>query len=83
MICCMEASFPETFKKIVKAKKFSVVESGKYYKNLLSTLKSKKAIIFGDCYVVSYRAAISYIEAFSRNIDSDIKKLEENGGSMF
>lgn len=83
LICCMEACFPETFKKIIKAKKFSIVESGKYYKNLLAALKAKKGLIFSDCYVVSYRAAITYIEAFSRNIDSDIKKLEESGGSMF
>ena len=83
LICCMEASFPEVFKKIVKEKRFSTVESGKYYKNLLSALKAKTGIIFSDCYVISYRATISYIEAFSRNIDADIKKLENNSGSTF
>ena len=83
LICCMEASFPEAFKKLVKEKRFSSVESGKYYKNLLSALKAKKGIIFSDCYVISYRATLTFIEAFAKNIDSDIKKLEENTGSMF
>ena len=82
LICCMEANFPESFKKIVKERKFSAINSGKFYKNLLSTLKAKKSILFSDCYIVPYKAAVTYIESFTKNIDSDLKKLEENSSNM-
>ena len=54
LVCCMEACFPEKFKKLIKENRLSSINSGKYYKNLLSAPKLKTA----DCLRLSSRDSL-------------------------
>lgn len=82
LICCLEASFPEIFKKAIKDHKQSSLKSVRLYRNLTLALKLKKSKFFADCYVVSFKECYSLTEGLIKTIDSDIKKIVEDSTDM-
>lgn len=76
LICCVEANFPEEYKKLLRSKSSQSFKSVGIYYSLKRTIQ-KKFFFSSSSYLIEYRKAMSLIATFSSLLDFDLKKLNQ------
>lgn len=77
ILCCLEASFPDEYKKLLKQKNASQFKSISLYRAIKENIQ-KKWIFSSNDYSVKYKEAQSLISGFSVILEQDIRFLYNN-----
>ena len=79
LLVCTLAVMPEIFKKAMKKRlKLDLYPSVSCY-NRLSKILKKTFALLSDFYVVDYHEATTMLTSIRKNIEGDIRRLEEEG----
>ena len=82
LLCCIEGSFPEEYKKHIEKYGGSNMAGYKTYQKLTIAAR-RKALLSSDSYSVDYAQVLYLIKSFQSGIKSDLKKLCESDNNMF
>ena len=74
ILCCIESSFPETYKNFIKEKGPYKLKSSKSHILLNEAIKNK-FLFSTNVYSVMYADAIQAIKVISNSIDTDIRLI--------
>ena len=77
ILCCILATLPDSYKKIMKTTQGKRLNSVSCYNLLFDTIK-KKFILSSDVYLVDSNSANKYIGAILVSIERDIAFAEKN-----
>ncbi len=77
VLCCIEASFPDEYKKLLRQKKSSGLKSIALYHSLRASIQ-RKFIFSSESYCVRYKDAQSIIAGFTVILEQDIRYLYNN-----
>ncbi len=77
VLCCIEASFPDEYKKILKQKQAGRYKSVSLYHSLKASIQ-RKFIFSSESYLIRHKDAQSLIAGFSVILEQDIKFLYNN-----
>jgi len=81
ILCCIEGSFPEQYKSLIKNKQARKLQSYQIYLQLSTILKNKFSLN-SALYSIKKEQADTLITAFTSKIDSDIRFILNNQGSI-
>ena len=82
VVCCVEGSFPEQYRALIKNKQARKLKSYQIYFQLMLVLKAKFALA-PSLYKVNKVEADTLIKGFLANIDSDVRFIMNNPGGMY
>lgn len=71
VICCIEASWPQDYKRYLEKKGRAKIKSNQYYSQLLVSIKNK-FYFSTNVYAVKYQKAQRLIQDILNTIDSDL-----------
>lgn len=74
VICCVEANFPNEYKKLIRLPQHKDYKSIAMYYSIKSLIQ-RKCFFSSSSYMVQYKTAIAYINNFSKVLEQDLKKL--------
>ncbi len=77
ILCCIEATFPDEYKKLLKQKQTGKYKSISLYHSLRASIQ-RKFIFSSEAYLIRYKDAQSFIAGFSVILEQDIKFLYNN-----
>lgn len=77
VLCCIEASFPDEYKKLLRQKKSSGLKSIALYHSLKASIQ-RRFIFSSESYSVKYKDALSIIAGFTVILEQDIRFLYKN-----
>ena len=77
VLCCILATFPERYKKLINDKKARTLSSILAY-NLLFNAAKQRFAFNSNVYLVHYENVKKYIDTIIRNIERDIDFIEKN-----
>ncbi len=77
ILCCIEATFPDEYKKLLKQKQTGKYKSISLYHSLRASIQ-RKFIFSSEAYLIRYKDAQSFIAEFSVILEQDIKFLYNN-----
>ena len=77
VLCCILATFPESYKRVFKDKRFKKLSSIIAYDLLFKAVK-QKFILNSNVYLVHYENTKKYIDTIISNIERDIDYVEKN-----
>lgn len=82
VMCCIEASWPEDYKKYIAKFDTKKIKSPLYYKQLILAVKNR--FFFSTSYYsVNYRLALQAIHSLSTSIESDMRFIYSDQSGMF
>ena len=82
VMCCIEASWPEDYKKYIAKFDTKKIKSPLYYKQLILAVKNR-FFFSTSCYSVNYRLALQAIHSLSTSIESDMRFIYSDQSGMF
>ena len=82
VMCCIEASWPEDYKKYIAKFDTKKIKTPIYYKKLILALKNK-FFFSSNCYSVDYKDALHAISSLLTSIESDMKFIYSDQSGMF
>ena len=82
ILCCVEASFPDEYKKLIKSMQARDLKSYKYYVQLSNELR-KKFFLCESLYQINYRAVEALVNGINAAIDSDMKYIKNSTSGMY
>lgn len=82
LICCLESSFPDVYKNLIKNKVAKKFQTYQMYLQLAVVLK-KKFILSSSIYQVDLDAANALINGLLAKIDEDVRFITNNDGGMY
>lgn len=82
VMCCIEASWPEDYKKYITQFDAKKLKSPIYYKQLVWAIKNR-FFFSTSCYSVKYKQATQAISSLLFSIESDMKFIYSDQSGMF
>ena len=82
VMCCIEASWPEDYKKYTEKYGVIQVKSSKYYKQLILAIRNR-FFLSSSCYSVRYKDAQQAISMLLKSIDNDMNYIYSDQSGMF
>ena len=82
ILCCVESSWPDNYKKFLEAPVAIKLKSPKHYQRIMMAIKNRFAFS-SSLYLVKYEDAVSAINLLIKSIDSDIKYISKQASGMF
>lgn len=82
IMCCVEASWPEDYKKYIANFDTRRIKSLIYYKKLMLAVKNR-FLFSTNCYAIKQKDALDAIYMLSRAIDTDMKFIYSDQSGMF
>ena len=82
VMCCIEASWPEDYKKYIAKFDVKKLKTPTYYNQLIKAIKNK-FLFSTDCYSVNYSKATEAISSLLISIESDMKFIYSDQSGMF
>lgn len=77
ILCCIEACFPDEYKKLLRQKRGSSLKSIALYQSLRASIQ-RKNVFSSSTYLIRYKSALSLIAGFSVILEQDIRFLYKN-----
>lgn len=81
VLCCIESSWPEDYKKYVKSFDSKKLKTPFYYKQTLAMIKNK-FFLSTNIYSVKYKEAIQSIRMILQTIDTDMVYIYSDQSGM-
>ena len=82
ILCCIEASWPEDYKKYIAKFDTKKVKSTLFYNKLMLAVKNK-FFFSTNCYSVNYNEAVSAITSLLVAIENDMRFIYSDQSGMF
>lgn len=82
VLCCVEASWPEDYKKYITKVNSKKLKSPNIYKQLILAIKNR-FLLSSSCYHVHNDNAINAINMLIKSIDSDMAYIYSDDSGMF
>lgn len=82
VMCCIESSWPEDYKKYAEKYGTMQVRSSKIYEKLILAIRNR-FFLSTSCYSVRYKEALQAITILLKTIDSDMNYIYNDQSGMF
>ena len=82
VMCCIEASWPEDYKKYCSKFDTKKLRSPFYYKQLILAVKNK-FLFSSSCYSVNYNSALEALSLLMKSIEADMRFIYSEDSGMF
>lgn len=82
LLCCIEASFPEDYRKYIKKNGSKQLKSNTYYLQLLGAIKNR-FWFSTNVYSVRFKEALPLVIGIYNTIDADLRFIFSDQSGMF